>query len=55
MVIIDRKVEQKIFVGDVITVTVVDIVEDVVRLAIEAPRDVSIKRGEYLSTTRETS
>lgn len=48
MLIIERDPGGKVFIGDCITVTLVDVVDGVVRLAIEAPRDVPIKRGESL-------
>ena len=46
MLVLSRKKNEQIHLGDDITVTVVDIRGDKVRLGITAPRDVSIHRGE---------
>lgn len=46
MLVLSRKVDEKIRIGDNITVTVTDIRGDKVRLGIEAPRDVKIMRPE---------
>ena len=46
MLVLSRKSKQSIVIGDEIMLTVVEIKGDVVKLAIEAPRDVSIYRGE---------
>ena len=46
ILVLSRKVNEQIHLGDDITVTVVDIRGDKVRLGITAPRDVSIHRGE---------
>ena len=46
--VLTRKIGQKIQVGDDTTITVVEVNRGYVRLAIEAPRDVSIYRTELL-------
>lgn len=46
MLVTSRKVGEKIFVGDDVTITVVSIDRGKVRLGIEAPRDVPVDRGE---------
>lgn len=46
MLVLSRKSKQSIVIGDEIKLTVVEIKGDVVKLAIDAPRDVSIYRGE---------
>ena len=46
MLALTRRIGERIVLGDNIVVTVVDIKGDSVRLAIEAPRDVKIYRGE---------
>ena len=54
MLVLSRKINEKIHFGDDITVTVIDIRGDKVRLGIEAPREVSIHRGEvYEAIQRE--
>lgn len=46
MLVLSRKPEQKIHIGDSVTITVLAIRGSVVRLGIEAPADVRILRGE---------
>ena len=48
MLILQRKKEQSITIGDNICITVIDIGNDWVKLAIDAPRDVSILRSELI-------
>jgi len=46
MLVLSRKQDEKIIIGDSITLMVISIQGDKVRLGIEAPRDVSIHREE---------
>jgi carbon storage regulator len=46
MLVLSRKLNEAIVVNDTIRVTVVAIKGDRVRIGIEAPRDVSVDRGE---------
>ena len=46
MLALTRKVGERIVIGDNITVTIVDIRGDSIRLAIDAPREIKIYRGE---------
>jgi carbon storage regulator len=48
MLVLTRKLGEKIFIGDNICITVVDIDRGKIRLGIEAPRDVAIYRQELL-------
>jgi carbon storage regulator len=48
MLVLSRKVNQSIVINGNITVTVVDIRGDNVRVGIQAPRDVSVHREEIL-------
>lgn len=48
MLVLSRKLGEKIYVGDNIVLTVVDIDRGKIRLGIEAPRDVVISREELL-------
>ena len=48
MLVLSRKLGEKIFIGDNICITVVDIDRGKIRLGIEAPRDVPIHRQELL-------
>jgi len=49
MLVLSRKLGEKIFINDNICITVVDIDRGKIRLGIEAPRDVPIFRKELLS------
>lgn len=52
--VLSRKVDEKVIIGDDIEVTVVEIRGDKVRLAFTAPKEVSIHRLEiYLAIQRE--
>ena len=48
MLVLSRKLGEKIFIGDNICITVVDIDRGKIRLGIEAPREVAIYRQELL-------
>lgn len=48
MLVLTRKLMEKLFIGDDICVTVVRIEGGQVRLGIEAPRDVSVVRAELV-------
>jgi len=46
MLVLTRKLQEKIHIGDNITLTIVKVKGNTVRLGIEAPREVRIVRGE---------
>ncbi len=46
MLVLSRKIDEKIIIGDNIAIMIVDIQGDKVRLGIEAPREVSVHREE---------
>lgn len=46
MLVLSRKKDEKIIIGDNITIMVIEIRGDKVRLGIEAPKDVSVHRQE---------
>ncbi len=48
MLVLSRKLGEKIIIGENITITVVDIDRGKIRLGIEAPREVPIFRQELL-------
>lgn len=50
MLLLDRGLDESIFIGDDIKVTVVDIRGDKVRLGIEAPREIPVHRWEIQRT-----
>jgi carbon storage regulator len=53
MLVISRKAGEKIHIGDDIELTLVSVKGSCVRLAIDAPRDVVILRGELRERVRE--
>ncbi|MBN1410208.1 MAG: carbon storage regulator CsrA [Spirochaetales bacterium] len=54
MLILTRKVDEAIMIGDKIEVSVVDIKGDQVKLGIKAPREVKVYRQEvYLAIQKE--
>jgi carbon storage regulator len=54
MLVLSRKLGEKIFINDNICITVVDIDRGKIRLGIEAPRDVPIFRQELLPAQEKT-
>lgn len=55
MLILARKKDQSICIGDDIVVTVVEIQGDQVRLGVTAPRTVMVLRGELFEAVREAN
>ncbi|MEW6178947.1 MAG: carbon storage regulator CsrA [Chloroflexota bacterium] len=55
MLVLTRKVDESIAIGDSITVTVLAVEGDRVKLGITAPRDVLILRQEVAEAVREQS
>ena len=54
MLVLSRKKDEKIVIGDNITIMVIEIRGDKVRLGIEAPREVTVHRQEvYEAIQRE--
>ena len=53
MLVLTRKPRQQIMIGDNIIINVVEVQGDNVRIAIEAPRDVKIYRGEIYRAIQE--
>ena len=48
MLVLTRKLNEKITVGNDIVITIIDVRSDAVRIGIEAPRDVKVHRSEVL-------
>lgn len=48
MLVLTRKVDEKILIGDDIVITVLESRGDVVRIGIEAPRGITIQREEVV-------
>lgn len=53
MLILTRKRDERIMIGDNIEITVVSLDENKVRIGIEAPRDVEIYRQEVYNAIQE--
>ena len=53
MLVLSRKVGEKILVGNNIVLTVVEVNGNRVRLGIEAPRDMAVVRGELVGKGRD--
>ena len=54
MLVLSRKANQSIVVGDDVRIVVVGIDRDHVKLGIEAPRSISVHRAEELLGSRQT-
>ena len=52
MLVLSRKKDEKIIIGDSITLMVVEIRGDKVRLGIEAPKEVAVHREEVYEAIR---
>ena len=55
MLVLSRKRDEKIVIGDRIVITVVEVRGDKVRLGIEAPTDVPVHRQEVFDAIRRTA
>ncbi len=55
MLVLSRKISESIIIGDNITIRVADVRGDVVRIAIDAPRDIKIYRGEVYDAIIEAN
>ena len=53
MLVLTRKPRQQIMIGDNIVINVVEVQGENVRIAIEAPRDIKIYRGEIYRAIQE--
>lgn len=54
MIVISRRKNESIVIGDDIEVKVVDILEDLVRLGVETPIDVPVHRREVYEAIRRS-
>ncbi|MFD5276382.1 carbon storage regulator CsrA [Pseudarthrobacter sp. NPDC058362] len=55
MLVLTRKVDEKILIGDDIVITVLESRGDVVRIGIEAPRGITIQREEVVRAITEAN
>lgn len=49
MLVLSRRVGESVVVGDDVTITVLEVRGDVVRIGIDAPRSISVHRAELLA------
>ena len=55
MLVLSRKATECIYIGDSVVVTLLEIRGNIVRIGIEAPKEVHILRGELRRVTAEPS
>lgn len=55
MLVLSRRVGESIVIGDDVTVTILEVRGDVVRVGIKAPRAVTVHREELLQELAETN
>lgn len=53
MLVLARKLDESIVIGDNITVKIISIDKGVIKLGIDAPKDVSIVRSELLEDVKD--
>ncbi len=54
MLVLSRKKDETIFIGDQIEVTVIEVRGNSVKLGLKAPRNVGIRRGELPATAHQS-
>lgn len=55
MLVLSRRAGESVVIGDGVTVTVLEVRGDVVRIGIDAPRSVPVHRGEVAQQLAETN
>ncbi len=55
MLVLARKLDESIVIGDDITIKVISVEKGVVKLGIDAPRDISIVRSELLEDIKDAN
>ena len=55
MLVLSRRVGESIVIGEDITITVIEVRGDVVRLGVDAPRSVRVHRAELLAQLAATN
>lgn len=55
MLVLSRRVGESVVIGDDVTITVLDVRGDVIRIGIDAPRSVSVHRAELLQELADSN
>ena len=55
MLVLSRRLGESVVIGDDVVVTVLEIRGDVVRLGVDAPREVQVRRQELLAEVTESN
>jgi len=55
MLVLSRRLGESVVIGDNVVVTVLEIRGDVVRLGVDAPREVQVRRQELLAEVTESN
>lgn len=55
MLVLSRRVGESVVIGDDITITILEVRGDVVRVGIDAPRSVAVNRAELLQELGDTN
>lgn len=55
MLVLSRRVGERLIIGDNIVITVIDVRSDGVRIGIDAPREVQVNRAEVLEAVQQAN
>lgn len=55
MLVLSRRVGESVVIGDDVTITILEVRGDVVRVGIDAPRSVSVHRAELLAQLEDSN
>lgn len=55
MLVLSRRIGESVVVGDNIAITILEVRGDIVRVGIEAPREVKVHRAELLAELEQTN
>lgn len=55
MLVLSRKIDESIVIGDNITIKIISIEKGIVKVGIDAPKDVSIVRKELLEDVKDSN
>ncbi|NTW39276.1 MAG: carbon storage regulator CsrA [Cellulomonadaceae bacterium] len=55
MLVLSRRVGERLIIGDNIVITVIDVRSDGVRIGIDAPREIRVNRAEVLEAVKQSN